>query len=64
MPIDSSNTMLAFYGYNRYANTAEKEFKTFSDIFLKSYRIAKNLDLLKPVDYFKEVCVQPKWIFT
>ena len=45
MPIDSSNTMIAFYGYNKYNNIAEKEFKAFADIFDKSSRIAKQLEL-------------------
>jgi hypothetical protein len=45
LPIDSSNTMLAFYGYNRYEIGEEKEFKTYSDIFVKSYKIAKHLNL-------------------
>jgi hypothetical protein len=45
LPIDSSNTMLAFYGYNRYEVGEIKESKTYSDIFEKSYKIAKQLNL-------------------
>lgn len=45
LPIDSSNTMQAFYGYNRYEIGEEKEFKTYSDIFVKSFKIAKQLNL-------------------
>jgi hypothetical protein len=45
LPIDSSNTMLAFYGYNRYEVGEKKESKTYSDIFEKSYKIAKQLNL-------------------
>jgi len=63
MPIDSSNTMLAFYGYNRYDNSAEKEFDTFRDIFIKSYKIAKRLDLLRSdVSSFRWSCSVPKLI--
>jgi len=45
LPIDSSNTMQAFFGYNRYEIGEEKEFKTYSDIFAKSYKIARQLNL-------------------
>lgn len=63
MPIDSSNTMLAFYGYNRYDNSAEKEFVTFRDIFIKSYKIAKRLDLSRSdVSGFRWSCSVPKII--
>jgi len=45
LPIDGSNTMLAFYGYNRYDSSQEKEFETFRKIFEKSYDIVKKLNL-------------------
>ena len=45
MPIDGAYTLPAFYGYNRYADSEVKEFKIYSDIFIKSYRIAKRLNL-------------------
>lgn len=47
IPIDGSNTLPAFCGYNRYDNIAEKEFKTFADIFMKTIGIAKRLNLTK-----------------
>ena len=63
MPIDSSNTMLAFYGYNRYDNSAEKEFDTFRDIFIKSCKIAKRLELSKSdVSGLRWSCSVPKLI--
>jgi hypothetical protein len=63
MPIDSSNTMLAFYGYNRYDNSAEKEFKTFTDIFLKSHKIAIRLELSKSdISSLHWSCSVPKLI--
>jgi len=63
MPIDSSNTMHAFYGNNRYGNSAEKEFKTFTDIFMKSHRIAKRLKLSKSdVSGLRWSCSVPKLI--
>ena len=63
MPIDSSNTMLAFYGYNRYDNSAEKEFDTFRDIFIKSCKIAKRLELSKSdVSGLRWSCSIPKLI--
>jgi len=63
MPIDSSYTMRAFYGYNRYDDSAEKEFKTFTDIFLKSCRIARWLELSKSdVSGLRWSCSVPKLI--
>jgi len=63
MPIDSTNTMLAFYGYNRYDNIPEKEFKTYSNIFKKSYAIAKRLKLTESdVDGLWWSCSVPKLI--
>lgn len=55
--------MLAFYGYNRYEVGAEKEFKTYSDILIKSYVIAKRLDLSElDVTGFQWSCSVPKLI--
>lgn len=63
MPVDSTNTMLAFYGYNRYDDSTEKEFKTYSDIFEKSYTIAKRLKLTESdVDGWRWSCSVPKLI--
>ena len=63
LPIDSSNTMLAFYGYNRYEIGEEKEFKTYSDVFEKSYEIAKRLNLTESdVDGCGWSCSVPKLI--
>lgn len=45
MPIDGPNTMRAFYGYNRYGDNPEKEFKTYSEIFIKTHAITKRLNL-------------------
>jgi hypothetical protein len=45
MPIDSTYTMLYFYGYNKYSNEADKEFEVYKDIFNKSFRITRKLDL-------------------
>jgi len=45
LPIDGSNTMLAFYGYNRYESGEEKEFETFRKIFERSHEIGKRLNL-------------------
>jgi len=63
LPIDSSNTMLAFYGYNRYEVGEEKEFKTFDNIFERSYKIAKRLSLTESdVDGCDWNCSVPKLI--
>lgn len=63
MPIDSANTMPAFYGYNRYSDSAEKEFKTYSDIFVKLYTIAKRLKLTElDVNGWRWSCSVPKLI--
>jgi len=63
LPIDSSNTMLAFYGYNRYELGEEKEFRTYADIFEKSYIIAKRLNLAESdVDGCGWSCSVPKLI--
>jgi hypothetical protein len=63
MPVDSSNTMLAFYGYNRYEIGEEKEFKTYADIFEKSCKIAKRLSLTESdVDGYGWSCSVPKLI--
>jgi hypothetical protein len=45
IPIDSTYTMLYFYGSNKYHDKAEKEFQTFVDIFTKTQRITKQLKL-------------------
>jgi hypothetical protein len=45
MPIDSTYTMLYFYGSNKYHDKAEKEFETFLDIFTKIHRITRQLNL-------------------
>jgi len=63
MPIDSANTMPAFYGYNRYSDSAEKEFKAYSDIFVKLYTIAKRLKLTESdVNGWRWSCSVPKLI--
>lgn len=63
IPVDSSNTMPAFYGYNRYDANEEKEYKTFSDILEKSCKIAKRLNLSKlDVDGWHWSCSVPKLI--
>lgn len=63
IPVDSSNTMPAFYGYNRYETDEEKEFKTFSDILEKSYKITKRLNLSESdVDGRLWSCSVPKLI--
>jgi hypothetical protein len=63
LPIDSSNTMQAFYGYNRYEVGEEKEFKTYNDIFEKSLEIAKRLNLTESdVDGCDWNCSVPKLI--
>lgn len=45
MPIDGKYTMRCLYGYNRNAESPEKEFKIFKDIFIKYFQIARKLDL-------------------
>ncbi len=45
MPIDSKYTMTAFYGYNKYSNSAKKEFVDFWNIIDKTYEIAERLEL-------------------
>lgn len=45
MPIDSKYTMTCFYGYNKYSKTPEKEFETFKDIFTKTTKIRRKLNL-------------------
>jgi hypothetical protein len=45
MPIDSKYTMDAFYGYNKFSNSPKGEFKTFKDIFERTYEIASRLNL-------------------
>jgi hypothetical protein len=45
MPIDTKYTMEAFYGGNRYDQDLDKEFKTFTDIFKKTYNIVNDLQL-------------------
>ena len=63
MPIDSSNTMIAFYGYNRYGDNPEKEFNTYSDIFIKTHTITKSLNLTESdVDRNLWSCSVPKLI--
>lgn len=63
MPVDSEFTLKAFYGYNRYDDGAEKEFKTYSNIFTKSYSIAKRLNLAtSDVDGWRWSCSVPKLI--
>jgi hypothetical protein len=49
MPIDSTYTMPAFYGYNKYSNSPKKEFRTFSEIFEKTFEITNRLQL-SPAD--------------
>jgi len=63
IPVDSSNTMPAFYGYNRYDTNEDKEFKTYSDILEKSYKITKRLNLSESdVDGRLWSCSVPKLI--
>jgi hypothetical protein len=51
MPIDGKFTMLYFYGYNKYSDDAEIEFKAFKDIFVSTVEIASRLNLTeKDVD--------------
>lgn len=45
MPIDSKYTMTYFYGYNKYSDKPEKEFEDFKDIFIRTCRIVKKLNL-------------------
>lgn len=45
MPIDGKYTMEAFYGYNKFSNVAKDEFRTFKDIFERTFEIASRLQL-------------------
>ncbi len=45
MPIDSKYTMDCFFGYNKYDNIPEREFKTFLNIFIRTVKIVKRLNL-------------------
>lgn len=45
MPIDSKYTMTAFYGYNKYSNSAKKEFTDFWDIIQRTSEITERLVL-------------------
>jgi len=45
MPIDSKYTMDSFYGYNKYDNIPEREFKTFLNIFTRTITIVNRLNL-------------------
>lgn len=45
MPIDSKYTMTAFYGYNKYSDSAKQEFKTFWEIFESIQEITNRLEL-------------------
>jgi hypothetical protein len=45
MPMDGKFTMLYFYGYNKFSNNIEGEFKTFKDIFMNTVEIASRLNL-------------------
>lgn len=45
MPIDGKYTMDAFYGYNKTSKTAKDEFRTFRDIFERTFEIASHLQL-------------------
>lgn len=45
MPIDGKFTMLYFYGYNKYSDKDEIEFKTFKDIFVNTIEITSRLNL-------------------
>ena len=45
MPIDSKFTMTYCYGYNRYSDKPEKEFKDFKHIFDRTIKITKKLNL-------------------
>lgn len=49
MPIDGKYTLEAFYGYNKFSNTAKNEYKTFRDIFESTFEIASRLQLT-PLD--------------
>lgn len=45
MPIDSRYTMDFFYGYNKYSNDIEVEFGTFMELFMKTKKLVRRLDL-------------------
>lgn len=45
MPIDSSYTMPAIYGYNRYSNSLEKETEDFIHIFKTTVKAVQQLSL-------------------
>jgi hypothetical protein len=45
MPIDSTYTMEAIYGYNKYSDSLKKETDDFINIFNKTLKIAKDLNL-------------------
>jgi hypothetical protein len=45
MPIDSTYTMMFFYGYNKYSRDAKIEFQTFMKVFMENWRIANKLGL-------------------
>jgi len=45
MPIDSTYTMQAIYGYNKYSDDLKKETDDFINIFNKTFKIAKDLNL-------------------
>lgn len=46
MPIDSTYTMEAIYGYNKYSDNLKKEANDFINIFDKTVKIAKDLNLI------------------
>ncbi len=45
MPVDSKYTFTAFYGYNKYSNSAKKEFADFWEIIEKTSEITERLSL-------------------
>jgi len=45
LPIDSSYTLPVFCGYNRPSNDLDQELDTFTDVFLATVRVSKNLNL-------------------
>jgi len=63
LPIDGKYTMMYFYGYNKYSDNPESESKTFKDIFIDSFEIARTLKLTeKDVDGIKWNTSIPKLI--
>ena len=45
MPIDGTYTMMFFYGYNKYSGDVKTEFRTFMEVFMENWKIARKLGL-------------------